>query len=143
MVGTRLLGALPFLALAAIAAPALADPCEAPVNRFRAGQTFAGEVRYVGDGDSICIGLGPSPATWIEVRLADWFAPELHEPGGALAKATMVRIALGQRAVCTVERGRNGRTYTFDRVVAVCRVRRDSLAVLMRQAGIPEGGRGR
>ena len=36
-------------------ASALADPCEAPLPR-RAGETFSGAVRYVGDGDSLCIG---------------------------------------------------------------------------------------
>lgn len=39
-------------------APALADPCEAPLHSN--GAAFSGVVRYVGDSDSLCVG---PPAT--------------------------------------------------------------------------------
>ncbi len=42
----------------------------------------ASTVRYVGDGDSLCVGKTTDPNAWIEVRLADFNAPELHEDGG-------------------------------------------------------------
>src|SRR4051812_33280850 len=83
------------LAAAAVltAAPARADPCRAPLPRQ--GSTFAGDVRYIGDGDSLCVGPGPDPATWIEVRLADFYAPELHEEGGRAARDVLIRLTGG------------------------------------------------
>src|SRR5262245_9251916 len=87
---------------------ALADPCEAPLPHH-AGQTFAGAVRYVGDGDSLCVGQTRNPNTWIEVRLADFNAPELHSSGGPAAKAALERIALNHVAQCVAGGGRNGR----------------------------------
>lgn len=66
------------------AAPAQADPCEGPLPSA-AGQKFEGLVRYVGDGDSLCVGQAADPGTWIEVRLADFDAPELHAPEGRRA----------------------------------------------------------
>jgi hypothetical protein len=53
-----------------------ADPCEGRLPSA-AGQKFEGLVRYAGDGDSLCSGQSPDPLTWIEVRLADFDAPEL------------------------------------------------------------------
>lgn len=52
---------------------AVADPCTAPVSGFRAGETVHGVVRYIGDGDSLCVGQSADPASWVEVRLANWF----------------------------------------------------------------------
>lgn len=66
------------------ATPARADPCEGRLPSAP-GQKFGGVVRYVGDGDSLCVGLSPDPQTWIEVRLADFDAPELHDPEGRRA----------------------------------------------------------
>lgn len=122
------------LLLAFAASPALADPCEAPLPS--PGATFAGVVRYVGDGDSLCVGPGPDPRTWVEVRLADFYAPELQEPGGREAKDTLARIARGKRAVCVAGHR------SYDRVVASCTIGGRTIADLMRQAGIQEGGRG-
>lgn len=121
--------------LLASAAPALADPCEAPLPK--AGATFAGTVRYVGDGDGLCVGTGSDPNTWIEVRVADFYAPEISEPGGKAAKATLQRIAMGKRAECLA------RNRSYDRIVAVCTIDGVSVAELMRRAGVAEGGRGR
>lgn len=58
--------------------PAYADPCKAPLPA-QAGVQFSGTVRYVGDGDSLCVGRTADPNTWIEVRLADFNAPEPHQ----------------------------------------------------------------
>lgn len=121
---------------------AVADPCGAPVEGYRAGAVVTGQVRYVGDGDSICVGPSVDPAGWVEVRLADWFAPELAEPGGQHAKAAMQRAAMGRAASCVVEQGHNGRTYSYDRVIASCSVGGRDLGDLMRASGVPEGGRG-
>ncbi|HEX2559871.1 MAG TPA: nuclease, partial [Phenylobacterium sp.] len=74
------------------AGPVQADPCTAPVSGFRAGQVVAGKVRYVGDGDSLCIGRRKAPSTWLEIRLANVDAAELDTPGGKRA-----RRALAQR----------------------------------------------
>lgn len=124
-----------FLGALTLASAAHADPCKAPLPG--PGATFAGIVRYVGDGDGLCVGPGSDPATWIEVRVSDFYAPELSEPGGRKAKATLERIAKGKRVVCLA----GGRSY--DRVVAECRINGVSVGRLMRRAGVREGGRGR
>jgi hypothetical protein len=129
------------LILAGVFAPALAlaDPCTAPLPH-KEGATFSGTVRYVGDGDGLCVGTSADPSTWIEVRLGDFNAPELHSPEGPAAKRALERIAFGQPAVCTVVRGRNGRTTSHDRVIAVCQVRGRRLGNTLRAAGVVEGG---
>lgn len=125
-----------------VAAPALADPCEAPVGGYRPGATVAGIIRYVGDGDGLCIGPGSDPLTWTEIRLANFFAPELSAPGGRQAKAVLDKF-VGRQAVCTAERGANGSTRSYDRLIASCSIEGRSLSGLLREAGVAEGGRGR
>jgi endonuclease YncB( thermonuclease family) len=124
--------ALLALALVVLPAAALADPCEAPLPP--AGAAFSGPVRYVGDGDSLCV---DSPAGLIEVRVADFYAAELHAPGGPEAKAALSRIAMGRQVQCVAGRR------SYDRVVARCTLNGLSLGDLMRRAGIKEGGNGR
>lgn len=125
------------------ATAAQADPCAAPVNTYKAGTEITGVVRYVGDGDSLCVGSSRDPKTWIEIRVADFYAPELNSAGGRDAKRALERAAMGREAVCTVQRGNNGRTYSYDRLIAVCRVGGLSLGDSMRRAGVSEGGNGR
>lgn len=115
--------------------PARADPCEGPLPAK--GTSFAGTVRYVGDGDGLCVGPQGRPNRWIEVRLADFYAPELHERGGAEAKRRLERLAIGKTLVC-----RAGRR-SYDRVIAVCTLAGRPLGRLLRDAGGTEGGRGR
>jgi endonuclease YncB( thermonuclease family) len=117
------------------ASPALADPCEAPLPRNSA--TFSGVVRYVGDGDGLCVGPSAKAERWIEIRLGDFYAPELHEPGGVEAKRRLERITMGRRLVC-----RAG-SRSYDRVVATCTLGGRPLGFLLRHAGGVEGGRGR
>lgn len=122
---------------------ALADPCNFIPERgpmpveVRSRQAFSGPVVYVGDGDSLCVALGPSQSQWAEVRLADFYAPELHDAGGPEAKATLSRLVEGKTVKCIAERR------SYDRVVAVCRLRGRSVGDLMRASGVREGGRGR
>ena len=121
-----------------------ADPCTAPVTGYKAGAVVTGTVRYVGDADSLCIGQGPDPKTWIEIRLADFYGPELNAPGGRAAKQTLVDLTKGKEAVCTVRHSDRGpKTYSYDRLIAQCRVGGASLGDLMRGGGVIEGGRGR
>lgn len=129
-------------ALVLAAGAAQADPCEAPVTGYRPGQVIAAPIIYAGDGDSLCLALGRDRSQWLEIREARWFAPELHEPGGREAKRVMDQL-VGRRAVCTVERGHDGRTSSYDRVIAACRVDGQPIGVIMRAAGIQPGGRGR
>ena len=68
------------------AAPAYADPCKAPLPP-QPGVQFSGTVRYVGDGDGLCVGKTADPSEWVEVRLADFDAPELHQAAGAAPSA--------------------------------------------------------
>lgn len=117
------------------ASPALADPCEGALPSK--GTAFSGVVRYVGDGDGLCVGPAGRPTSWIEIRLADFYAPELHEPGGIEAKRRLERIVMGKTLAC-----RAGRR-SYDRVVATCTLGGRPVGNLLRAAGGAEGGRGR
>ncbi|WP_287459621.1 nuclease [Sphingomonas sp.] len=116
------------------ASPAHADPCEAPLPSK--GRIFSGVVRYVGDGDGLCVGPAGQPRAWIEVRLADFYAPELNEPGGRDAKRRLQRTVMGKRLVCRADR------HSYDRVVASCTLEGRPLGKLLRDAGGVEAGRG-
>jgi endonuclease YncB( thermonuclease family) len=98
-------------------------------------------VRYVGDGDSLCVGQSANPNTWIEVRLADFNAPELNSQGGRPARAALDRIAMGREIQCTAGGGRSRRVVSYDRVIAVCRIGGRRIGDLLREAGVEEGGR--
>jgi len=130
------LAAICFVALPAVA---WADPCEGALPR-RAGETFSGQVRYIGDGDSLCVGNSSDPSTWIEVRLADFNAPELHAEGGEAAKTALERLALGQNTQCVATRGRNRRVVSYDRVIATCQIGGRRIGDALRAAGAHEGG---
>jgi micrococcal nuclease len=137
----RLAAAAGLLALA-LPGLALADPCRAipdhgpaPAYLHR-GAEFSGRVAYVGDGDSLCVALGPSPAAWVEVRLADFYAPELHGAGGEAAKAALVRLAYGRRVECVADH------QSYDRIVATCWLNGRSLGDLLASTGEAQGGRG-
>jgi micrococcal nuclease len=129
--------------LVGLATPALADPCKAipdrgPLPSYLArGSAFSGPVVYVGDGDSLCVAVASGPENWVEVRVADFYAPELNTPEGKRAKATLERLVKGKRAVCRAEKR------SYDRIVAHCEVGGRSIGQLMRRAGVAEGGRGR
>lgn len=136
-------GALPFLAAAVFtlaAGAALADPCEGALPRL-AGERFAGQVRYIGDGDSLCVGDTADQKQWIEVRLGDFDAPELNASGGKAAKDTLSRIALGASVTCVAVRGRNGRVRSYDRVIARCDLEGRSLGELLLESGLKPAGR--
>jgi len=135
---TRRLG-FSFAAVMFWAGNAFADPCEAALPA-KAGSVFTGTVHYVVDGDGICIGTSSDPNTWIEVRLADFDAPEMSTDEGRSAKDEMTRLAKGKQADCVTRPGRSGRTTSYDRVIASCSIDGASLASLMREAGVPEGG---
>ncbi len=137
---TRLAILIPaVVALAILAAPlrSQADPCEAPLPRR--GEAFSGPVPYVGDGDSLCVDVGGlgRPQDWVEVRLEDFWAPELSEPNGPAGKAALTRLALGRWLTCTAAHR------SYDRIVARCVLEGRPLADRLRAAGAPEGGRGK
>lgn len=123
------------LLIAGSANSAMADPCEGALPQ--GGTLFEGMVRYVGDGDSLCVGNLPDPKTWIEVRVADFYAPELDSPNGRNAKAVMERVAMGKSVQCIAGKR------SYDRVVAQCTLQGATLRELMRREGVAEGGRGR
>lgn len=100
------------------------------------GAHFSGPVVYVGDGDSLCMAVGQGPANWVEIRLEDFYAPELHSPTGPAAKAALERLAMGRNAECVA----NHKSY--DRVVATCRIGGRSIGDLLKAAGNIEGGNG-
>lgn len=101
------------------------------------GRRFEGPVVYVGDGDSLCVGLGRAPDRWVEVRLADVYAPELDEPRGRQAKTVLEQVAMGRRITCVAGKR------SYDRVVATCRLEGRLLSDRLHAAGAPVGGRGR
>ena len=121
---------------------ARADPCKAIPNRgplpayLAPGSTFSGPVVYIADGDSLCVAVGSGFNNWVEVRVADFYAPELHSPDGPRAKAALERIARGRRASCVSDH------QSYDRVVARCTIGGVSIGDAMR-AGVAEGGNGR
>lgn len=127
---------------ASLFAPAVAhaDPCEGRLPS-RAGESFSGVVRYVGDGDSLCLGPSTDPATWIEVRLSDFDAPELHSPTGRNDRDRLSALVRGRVLACVAVRGRNGRVIVYDRVIASCRLNGRPVGDLLRAAGGREGGR--
>lgn len=129
------------LLLAPAIAPAVAraDPCEGRLPS-RAGETFSGLVRYIGDGDSLCLGPTADPASWIEVRLSDFDAPELHSSTGRADRERLIRLVNGRVLSCVAVRGRNGRVIVYDRVVASCRLNGRRVGDLLRAAGGREGG---
>ncbi len=141
-VNQRAIIAVTLISLGAIT-PALADPCKAIPDRgpvptyLNPGKAFSGPVVYIGDGDSLCVAVGPTQGDWVEVRLADFYAPELVAPGGQQARAALDRIAMGKRVECVAQHR------SYDRVVSVCILRGVSLGDRMRAAGVVPGGHGR
>lgn len=123
------------------AVQAKADPCKAipdsgPMPTFLyKGHSFSGPVVLVLDGDSLCVAVGKGPQNWVEVRLSDFYAPELHEPGGPEAKAALGRIAFGKVATCV------SKNRTYDRIAALCTIGGRALGELMTAAGVAQGGR--
>jgi len=119
-----------------------ADPCKAipdrgPLPKYLSQKsTFSGPVVYVGDGDSLCVAIGAGAQNWVEVRIADFYAPELSSPEGPKAKAALERITDGKAVECIADH------QSYDRVVAVCKVSGVSIGDKMRAAGITEGGNG-
>jgi micrococcal nuclease len=130
------------VAALALASSAAADPCKAIPDRgptpayLRQGATFSGPVVYIGDGDSLCVAVGSSPTDWIEVRVSDFYAPELHEPGGQEAKAALERIAKGRQVKCVAQHR------SYDRIVARCAMQGRSLGDLIRAEQVREGRNG-
>lgn len=114
--------------------PALADPCRGALPAE--GAAFSGVVRYIGDGDGLCVGPANRPGQWVEVRLGDFYAPELHERGGAEAKRRLEKIVMDRPLVC-----RAGRQ-SYDRVIAYCTLGGRPLGAVLRAAGGAQGGRG-
>lgn len=128
----------------AVALPgvARADPCTRIPDRgpmpdaLRHGAVFSGSVVYVGDGDSLCVAVGPRRgADWVEVRLADFNAPELNAPGGREARERLIRLTMGRRLDCIADHR------SWDRVVAACRLDGAPLGDVLRRDGGREGGR--
>ena len=134
----RIILATTLLSLTA-ATMARADPCEGRLPT-RHGEAFAGMVRYVGDGDSLCVGRTSDPSEWIEVRLADFDAPEHRERDGRISRDILLRLAQGRQVSCTATRGRSGRVVSHDRVIAACRLGGQRLGDLLRAQRAPEGG---
>lgn len=105
------------------------DICDGPLPRR--GARFEGQVRYVADGDSLCV---RTPEGLVEVRLADFNAPEMNQGGGGRAREILRDIAEGRQVVCVAGRK------TWDRVAATCTLDGVRLGQRMRRSGAPTGG---
>ncbi|HEX6859952.1 MAG TPA: hypothetical protein VF138_07100 [Caulobacteraceae bacterium] len=105
-----------------LAARAASCPEQPPV--FSAGAKFAGEVRQVLDGRTICIGHSRAESSWFAVRLVD-----LHpdKPTSRGARRALGREGLGKYVVCTVAAPSDPTASTP--LPAVCRVAGVSLGL--------------
>lgn len=123
---------------AAQADPCTAIPDDGVIPGFLSpGRSFSGPVVEVLDGDSFCVAVGPRASQdWVEVRVGDFYAPELKTAAGRKAKAALTEAALGRTAVCVAGLG------TYDRIAARCQIDGRSVGDIMRSAGIQEGGDG-
>ncbi|WP_206364930.1 hypothetical protein [Sphingomonas panacis] len=92
-------------------------------------------VRYIGDGNSLCVGPAGRPARWIEIRLADFNASEPCDRGGREAKRLPESRVMNRVLFC-----RAGRQ-SYDRVVAACRLDGRPLSNALRARGGQEDGR--
>lgn len=146
--GIRIIGLAAATVASMIATQALADPCRAIPDKgpapawAKAGYVVTGKVRYIVDGDGLCVGPTNDPSSWVEIRLADFYAPELRAAGGAEARATLARLTGDKTLTCTAVRGDHGRVVSYDRLIATCRIGSRGLAELMRREGVEDGGRG-
>lgn len=146
--GLKVAGFAAGILLSLTAGQALADPCRAIPDKgpapawAKAGYVVTGKARYIVDGDGLCVGPTSDPSSWVEIRLADLYAPELREAGGAQARAALTRLTEGRTLTCTAVRGDHGRVVSYDRLIATCRIGGRGLAELMRGEGVRDGGRG-
>lgn len=132
--GLLAIAAATFMASAAHADPCEAIPAKGPMPDYiKSGRAFTGPVVHIIDGDGLCVDV---QGAWVEVRIADFYAPETSEPGGFEAAKALNRIASGKAVTCKAQRR------SYDRVVAQCLLGGVSLGDLMREAGVAEGGKG-
>lgn len=120
--------------LAFLPSVALADPCTAPLPAK--GTEFEGTVKHQIDGDGFCVGNSADPSIWIEVRVADFYAPESTTPEGKRATQALRKLVFGKRVECVADHR------SYDRIVAVCTLNGESVGDLLRRAGVAEGGNG-
>lgn len=133
-----MLGALAFMTLVLAYSPAHAQTTlkQCTAHWPRKGGTFAGEMRMIHDGDTACVCAGPDPRTCVRTRLADFYAPELSQPGGRAARGALARVTAGAWLTCTHHHVTHGRS------AAYCRVGGQRLGDRLRAAGVREGGNG-
>jgi hypothetical protein len=106
-------------------------PAEAECGSLFPGlyATFEGEVRYVMDGDTLCLA---NRGGTVRVRLADFNAAELDEQGGSAAKQILSELTLGSRLTCTVL------DHSLDAVVALCMINIENVGNMLRAKGARE-----
>lgn len=133
-----ILGTVAFMALVLVYSPAHAQTTlkQCTAHWPRKGMTYAGEMRTIRDGDTVCVCSGTDPRTCVRTRLADFYAPEIYEPGGVEARDTLAGIAAGRRWVCTYHH------VTRNRAASYCEADGQRIGDLMRAAGVREGGNG-
>jgi micrococcal nuclease len=109
------------------AAPAVPDPCTAPLPG--PGAVIAGTVSEVFNGESFCVGRAEAG---IKVRLADFRACATEEPEGRNARLILDKIVAGKAIVCVAG------TAARDAVLATCTVEGHQVAEVLRAASACE-----
>ena len=144
-----ILPVLVFCAAALCPALAHADPCRGQLPRVP-DVSFTGQVQYIIDGDSMCVGqAGSKPADWIEVRIADFNAPRLQRGDDGIQSRRARRYArelmLHLPVSCTTVRGPRHTVRANDEVYALCYSYFDDGGVgdVLRDNGVPERRRRR
>lgn len=103
----------------------------------RESTKIIGPADYVVDGDTLSV-------AHTRIRLGDFDAPELSEPGGREAKTALEALVWRQVLSCSICQNRRypGRCRSYARLIATCRLSGgEALGDLMRANGVGEGGR--
>jgi micrococcal nuclease len=126
---------------AALSLLALAGTAEAETKCRLPGAhtTFGGVVVGVWDGDTIYVRT--ATCSRMSVRIIDFRAPELSQPGGQHAKRVLSGLALNRQVSCKVAKGLYGGYRSYGRAHAICAVDGRGLGDSMRRIGVAEGGR--
>ena len=119
------LGLMLGLALVATEAQARGPVCGGALPSV--GAQIRGPVLHVIDGESLCVAVDSSPATWVEVQVD---AGLVRASSSGDAKGRLMAAAFARNAVCVVT-GRSG-----DRAVAACTIDGERLSARLNQPAV-------
>ncbi len=126
---------LVLLTSAILGAAALAGAAQAATCRGEAPSDAAairGPVLHVLDGRTLCVALGPDPASWVPVRLSDVVE---RASTGTPGRGSLMAASFGQDVTCRIV-GRDG-----DALLGECESAAGSVGALTRKTSIVSAGR--